>query len=86
MRHAHASQFEVGMGLRSGSLVITVEDNGRGFDAAPRLPDQVGGRGLHNIRERARAIGAEVNWRSSRFSSGTRFELVLQLKDPKLSR
>ncbi|MDH4006503.1 MAG: ATP-binding protein, partial [Desulfuromonadales bacterium] len=85
MRHAHASQFEVGMGLRSGSLVITVEDNGRGFDTAPRLPDQVGGRGLHNIRERARAICAEVNWRSSRFSSGTRFELVLPLKDPKLS-
>ena len=61
---------------------ITVEDNGRGFDPAPQLPNQAGGRGLHNIRERARAIGAEVNWRSSRFSSGTRFELVLRVKDP----
>ena len=81
MRHAHASQLEVGMGLRSGSLVITVEDNGRGFDHVPQLPNQVGGRGLHNIRERARAIGAEVNWRSSRFSSGTRFELVIPVKD-----
>ncbi len=28
-------------------------------------------------RERARAIGAEVDWLSSRFSSGTRFELRL---------
>ena len=86
MRHAHANQLEVGMGLRNGALVITVEDNGRGFDPAPRLPNQAGGRGLHNIRERARAIGAEVNWSSSRFSSGTRFELVLQVKDPDLSR
>ena len=86
MRHAHANQLEVGMGFRNGSLVITVEDNGCGFDPAPRLPNQAGGRGLYNIRERARAIGAEVNWRSSRFSSGTRFELVLQVKDPDLSR
>jgi len=82
MRHAHASQLEVGMGLRSGSLVITVEDNGRGFDPAPQLPYQTGGRGLHNIRERARAIGAEVNWRSSRFSSGTLFELIMRIKEP----
>jgi signal transduction histidine kinase len=83
MRHAHASQLEVGMRLRSGSLVISVEDNGRGLDSAPpQLPSQAGGRGLHNIRERARAIGAEVNWRSSRFSSGTRFELVLRITDP----
>ena len=82
MRHAHASQLEVGMKLRNDSLVITVEDNGRGFDPAPQLPNQAGGRGLHNIRERARAIGAEINWRQSRFSSGTRFELVLRVKDP----
>ena len=82
MRHAHASQLEVGMRLRNDSLVISIEDNGRGFDPAPQLPNQAGGRGLHNIRERARAIGAEVNWRSSRFSSGTRFELVLKVKNP----
>jgi signal transduction histidine kinase len=86
MRHAHASQLEVGMRLRSGSLVVSVEDNGRGFDPAPQLPSQTGGRGLHNIRERARAIGAEVNWRNSRFSSGTRFELVLPVKGPDPSR
>ena len=81
MRHAHASQLEVGMRLRSGTLVISVEDNGRGMGPAPQMPSQAGGRGLHNIRERARAIGAEVNWRSSRFSSGTRFELLLRVKD-----
>lgn len=77
LRHAHASQFEVGMSLRSNSLVVSVEDNGRGFDWAPQLPNATGGRGLHNIQERARAIGATVSWRSSRFSSGTRFELIL---------
>jgi hypothetical protein len=29
------------------------------------------------MRERARAIGAEIEWLPSRFSSGTRFELRL---------
>jgi signal transduction histidine kinase len=81
LRHARANQLELSMALRSGTLVVAVEDNGRGFDPAPQLPTASGGRGLHNIQERARAIGAQAGWRSSRFSSGTRFELVLPLKE-----
>jgi two-component system sensor histidine kinase UhpB len=81
LRHAHASQLEVSMTLRGKALVIAVEDNGRGFDHAPQLPTTAGGRGLHNIRERARALGAQAIWRNSRFSSGTRFELVLPLRE-----
>ncbi len=34
-------------------------------------------RGLNNIRERSRAIGGQVAWSPSRFSTGTRFELTL---------
>ena len=81
LRHAHASQLELGMARRGNTLVVVVEDNGRGFDHAPQLPTTSGGRGLHNIQERARAIGAQANWRDSRFSSGTRFELVLPLRE-----
>lgn len=81
LRHAHASQLEVGLTLRGGTLVVAVEDNGRGFEHAPQLPTTSGGRGLHNIQERARAIGAQVSWRNSRFSSGTRFELLLPLEE-----
>jgi signal transduction histidine kinase len=54
-----------------------VEDNGVGFDEQQGALR--GGRGLHNIRERARAIGARVAWSSSRFSTGSRFELTLTL-------
>ena len=78
-RHASASRFEVGLERRSDCLVMSVEDNGRGFDFVPRLPGEFGGRGLHNIRERARAIGAQVAWGPARFSSGTRFELQMPL-------
>jgi len=81
LHHAHASQLEVAMTLRGKALVVAVEDNGRGFEHTPQLPTASGGRGLHNIQERARAIGAQVSWRNSRFSSGTRFELLLPLKE-----
>lgn len=81
LRHAQASLCEVGLALRDGTLVIAVEDNGRGFNHEPlQVPSATGGRGLHNIQERARAIGAQVSWRGSRFSSGTRFELLLPVK------
>jgi signal transduction histidine kinase len=81
LHHAYASKLEVGMTLRGRTLIVNLEDNGRGFDHVPQLPTTSGGRGLHNIQERARAIGAQVSWRNSRFSSGTRFELVLPLKE-----
>ena len=78
-QHAGATVLEVGLERRGDTLVLGVEDNGRGFDYTPRIPGFEGGRGLHNIRERARAIGARVAWGASRFSSGTRFELQLPL-------
>lgn len=73
IKHAAATRYEVNLEVREKLLVISVEDNGKGFD--PNTSS--GGRGLNNIRERARAIGAEIVWRDSRFSSGTRFELAL---------
>lgn len=77
LRHADASHLEVSMVVRGAELVVAVEDNGCGFEHSSQLPTLQGGRGLHNIQERARAIGARVSWRNSRFSTGTRFELSL---------
>ncbi len=77
IKHADAGRFEVGLELRDGLLVLSVEDNGRGF--SDPSPGDGKGRGLNNLRERARAIGAEVEWLGSRFSSGTRFELRLSV-------
>jgi signal transduction histidine kinase len=80
LRHAHANKIEVSLHCRNKGLVLVVEDNGRGFEYKQQLPGLSGGRGLHNIQERARTIGAQVGWSASRFSSGTRFELTLPLK------
>ena len=77
IRHAEATRYEVGLDCRNGQLVLSVEDNGRGFD--PRATLAAGHRGLNNIRERAKTVGAQVEWLPSRFSSGTRFELTLPI-------
>lgn len=74
LKHAEASRYEVNLELREKVLVLSIEDNGKGF--AQEIYNG-NGRGLNNIRERARAIGAEVDWKTSRFSTGTRFELAL---------
>lgn len=76
LKHAQATRFEVNLDCRNSDLLLVVEDNGCGL-ALPNASS--GGRGLHNIRERARTIGAKVSWSGSRFSSGTRFELILPL-------
>ena len=79
LRHAKASILEVNLVRAGKQLVVAVEDNGRGFNFTPSLPGTSGGHGLHNIQERARAIGAQVSWGPSRFTTGTRFELILPI-------
>lgn len=73
IKHAAASRYEVSLEMRESTLILAVEDNGQGITEK----NDHHGRGLNNIRERARAIGAKVDWKASRFSTGTRFELSL---------
>jgi len=77
LKHARANRYELALEVRDRELILTVEDNGAGMPEA--APTGGRGRGLHNMRERARAIGASVEWRASRFSTGTCFELRLPL-------
>ncbi len=80
VKHARASRYEVNLDVREDQVVLSVEDNGIGFDI--RQVAHGGGRGLNNIRERARTIGGQVSWGASRFSTGTRFELILPMSNP----
>ncbi len=75
LKHADASRYEVSLEVREKELILSVEDNGKGLSDDSFHSGS--GRGLNNIRERARAITAEVSWKPSRFSTGTRFELTL---------
>jgi signal transduction histidine kinase len=59
-RHSAATWVKLAVAIDiSGELLITVEDNGCGFDTS-KLAKM--GRGLTNIRSRASLIDAEVAW------------------------
>lgn len=75
IRHAQCTRFEVSVRVVAQHLLCSVEDNGIGMPVA----NGGQGHGCLNIAERARAIGAHTSWTSSRFSTGTRFELRLPL-------
>jgi signal transduction histidine kinase len=45
-------------------LTLRITDNGRGFDPTAQTHGQPGHFGCIGIRERARKVGAEVNWES----------------------
>lgn len=76
VNHANCSRYEVECGLRDGSILLSVEDNGMGLAKAGVAET---GRGLFNIEQRAKTIEATVRWLPARFSSGTRLELELPL-------
>ncbi len=60
-RHSSATSVEVALELIGERLELRLSDNGKGFD-----PDMdFDGRGLANIRKRAAAIQALVNWKST---------------------
>jgi len=58
VRHARAGTITLGLHSVEGSLELTVEDDGVGFDAGSARPSSH--LGLTNLRERAAAIGGEL--------------------------
>jgi two-component system CheB/CheR fusion protein len=64
IKHAHASRVDVLLERRGSFVVLVVEDDGLGFDAAtPRV--QQTGLGLAGMRERAGLIGADLQIEST---------------------
>ncbi len=57
VRHSHCTEAEIGLTLEANTLVLRVQDNGRGLD----LSQAVHGNGLSSIRARAGALGGEVD-------------------------
>lgn len=82
MRHAKASRVVVSCRYAAdmGCMEFEVRDNGAGI--AHDLLSEAAGKGLDNMRQRARLMGGELTI-SSKFGSGTRVQLTLPL-DPEL--
>jgi signal transduction histidine kinase len=61
-RHAHATRFTVNLRQEAGALLLTVSDDGRGFDVAAVMRTPADGRslGLVGMAERANLAGGEL--------------------------
>ena len=73
-RHAHARRAEVRIGQRDGRRLVTIVDDGDGFDGT----ESEGGQGLRNIRARIGSIGAALSLRTTP-GAGTALEVTLRV-------
>lgn len=77
IRHARCNKLEISLRHKNNRIMLLIEDNGIGMTVDTELLNR--GRGLTHIKERARSIGASVNWLPSRFSSGVKLELRMPI-------
>jgi signal transduction histidine kinase len=68
VKHANAQQVNVSLRESAGTLVLTVTDDGHGFDTSASFPGHVG---LQSMSERALRLGGNLAVESTA-SSGTR--------------
>lgn len=80
VRHAEASNATVRIERNGREVVVTVEDDGRGFPVAEVLRTEGRGLGLFGMRERAAYAGGEVDIESNP-SFGTRVRIRVPISD-----
>ena len=61
-KHASARRVVVALGMEEGTLVVQVEDDGRGMAGSGSPPPDWPHYGLHTMQERAATIGAELRF------------------------
>lgn len=80
-RHSQASHAVIRMNVENGSLRVTVEDNGKGFDLQEietRFESrQDGGFGLLGMKERVELLGGEMEIHTSPEGGGTSLRLTI---------
>lgn len=73
-RHAQASEFNIEIDWQENHIMVTIWDNGKGFDTAD--PEHETGIGLLNMKERIEIMGGTYEM-SSTPGSGTTINIVL---------
>lgn len=81
MKHAEAKNVSIQMKEKNKEIIISVEDDGKGFsqDLFEKLKSQPGGLGLKNIQSRVDILGANINFTSGYSSRGTVMRLTVPL-------
>ena len=80
IKHAEASQIRVEARRSAQEITLAITDNGKGFNPEAVEP----GRGLPGMRNRARAIGAQVRVDAAE-PRGTRWRLVLHCQNSQIA-
>jgi signal transduction histidine kinase len=75
VRHAHAAKAKVSLSRRGADAILTIDDNGVGFDARVESI----GNGLRNMRERAASLHGSLEV-SSRDGKGTRLRVEFPVR------
>ncbi|MGE5391847.1 MAG: PocR ligand-binding domain-containing protein [Deltaproteobacteria bacterium] len=79
LRHSHASLVRVGVSTADSELLLTISDDGRGFDVTAATGTQGKSMGLLGMRERAAQIGGHMYIESKPGGGGTRVVAVFPL-------
>jgi two-component system, NarL family, sensor kinase len=72
IKHSRASNIYIKANPKEDNLVISIEDNGDGFDVNDSNKQGIG---MNNIKHRAALIGGEVQWRSD--NKGTKVSIII---------
>ncbi len=81
IKHAGASLITISFTQEAARLLLSITDNGRGFDPESETWEKPGHFGCMGIRERSRKLGADVTWRSKP-SEGTSVHVTLPISHP----
>ncbi len=81
VRHSGCTEVEIRVLVEHDRLILSVRDNGSGFDPRDPRPEN-GGQGMESMLHRARRLGGTLHV-DSRPGGGTSIELTLPLKRPR---
>jgi signal transduction histidine kinase len=76
IKHTEASEIRVSTRSNQNQVVVTISDNGCGFDVSNLANHH--GRGLSNQKSRADSIGVDIQWQSDK--NGTTLTLLLPVE------
>jgi len=86
VEHSRARNVRVGLYVRHGTLLMSIQDDGRGFDIKKTLGDPNQAFGLMTIRQRVELLGGKLRMesrtrRAGPHTSGTRIEVEIPLEE-----
>lgn len=80
LKHSNADLIEINLNFQKDRLLITVSDNGKGFNLEERKLKEESGFGIFNMEDRAKNVGASLRI-ESKIGSGTKIKIELKLKE-----